>query len=111
MRHEITGTERWLSAFLRPLAILGAMYGFTPPTYALMHVLGRSAPEAVPGAEPAVRSEAADRPEPAAPAASSSSPGQHHPEQVVPDVPLSETELMMARQLGRMRVLTRLRGW
>lgn len=63
MRHEITGTERWLSAFLRPLAILGAMYGFTPPTYALMHVLGRSAPEAVPGAEPAVRSEAADRPE------------------------------------------------
>ncbi|GAA2150601.1 hypothetical protein GCM10009760_45170 [Kitasatospora kazusensis] len=43
MGQELSGTERVLFALFRPLAVLAAAYGFTPPPYALAHLLGRQA--------------------------------------------------------------------
>lgn len=99
MGHRMTAAERIL-AVLRPLGILGAMYGFAPPPEALVHMLGRR-PAA---AEPAEEAEAPAVQVPRM-------PGRAHPERLVPHVPLNETELVLQRQLGRVRALSRMKGW
>ncbi|MFF3608606.1 DUF6059 family protein [Streptomyces sp. NPDC002463] len=81
-------TERSLAGFLRQLAILGVMYGFMPPPSVIAELLS-------PPNEARVR-----RP-----------PGADHPEKVVVDRPLSEAELGLSRQLRRVRMLSRLKGW
>ncbi|MBJ6999577.1 DUF6059 family protein [Streptomyces griseofuscus] len=81
-------TERSLAGLLRPFTILGAMYGCMLPTSVVHELL--SPP---------------DVPEPRRP------PGAAHPEKIVADLPLSAAELGLARQLRRVRVLSRLRGW
>ncbi|MDH6129089.1 DUF6059 family protein [Kitasatospora sp. GP82] len=96
MKDRGSAAERVLYAVFRPLAILAAMYGFVPPPYAVAHLLGRSA-GAAPAAGPLPR---ALRP-----------PGRAHPERVLPDLPLSEAELVMQRQLGRHRLLSHPEGW
>ncbi|MGW5424460.1 DUF6059 family protein [Streptomyces sp. NPDC003943] len=81
-------TERSLAGFLRQLAILGVMYGFMPPAPVLAQLLS-----------PQNEAEAG-RP-----------PGAAHPEKVVVDRPLSEAERRLSRQLRRVRLLSRLKGW
>ncbi|MFJ9824417.1 DUF6059 family protein [Streptomyces sp. NPDC101160] len=83
-----SATERSLAGFLRQLAILGVMYGFMPPAPVLAQLLS-------PQDEATVR-----RP-----------PAAAHPEKVVDDRPLSEAELGLSRQLRRVRMLSRLKGW
>ncbi|AUG78888.1 hypothetical protein CFP65_4133 [Kitasatospora sp. MMS16-BH015] len=42
MGHGTPVVERILVAAFRPLAILAAVYGFMPPPWAILHLLGRA---------------------------------------------------------------------